>query len=174
MKTIEVGGEEYTVRGNPDMRTVKHVQSMEIEMMREFISDDELLKMEEADSDDVMDDVLEDADVEDLMEMLWKRSTQKPLQTICLGTNSQLTSDDLMGMRAKEFGELRDASEEALGGTAPDFIRGLNIDIGSTEKIAEAVQEEQNSSSDNLPPAVSEISREQSEEQEATQPTKNT
>lgn len=174
MKKVTAGDREYQVAGNPSMRTVKHVQRMEIELMRDYIDDDKLLELEEADEDNIMEDVLEDADLDDLQELLWERSTQEAVKTICLGSDEQVTLEEVMDMDAIDFRDLREACEDELGGNATDFIRELGIDIGSQERIAQAVQEGSNGTSDSTPPAVSDLSSEQSKETGATQPTKST
>lgn len=173
MKKITVNGTEYKVSGNPDMRTVKYVQEMEIDLMRDYLDDEDLMRMEESDDDEIIEKVLEDADVDDLMEMLWDRSAQSPLQTICLGTNEQFTMEDVLDMKSMSFKKLLDASKDELGGDASDFIEGLDIGISSQERMAEMIEDGESGSSEDLPPSVSDLSSEQSGGTEATPATQS-
>lgn len=142
MKRFTIGDEEVEIDGEPSMRTVKYVQEMEIQMMREYIDDDVLLQMEGATNEEFMEDIFEDADIDDLTDMMWSRSAQEPLQTICLATDRKFTMDDIMSMGAKEFRDLLDTCREELGGDAPDFIESLGIGIDSQEKMMEMAEEE--------------------------------
>lgn len=162
MRTITVNGREYTLEGNPKMGTVRYVEEMEIELMRKYIDDDAIVQMES--SDNAADSLLENIEVDDLKTMMWERSAQEPLQTICLATNERLTIDELEEMRANDFLELKEASEEALGGTASDFTERLGLGISSQVKeIREQLEseDEESPSLQNLPPSVSSHLREQ-------------
>lgn len=159
VQTITVDGEEYRVTGEPSMGTVKFVQQMEIEVMRRHLSDDALLQMEQ--SDDAMEDILEDANIEDFKEMMWDRSLQEPLQTICLGVDREFTIDEVEEMPALGFKELKEVSEEELGGTAQDFIEALGIGISSTvSELQDQIPESQTNSPE-MPLTASGTSSEQ-------------
>lgn len=175
-KTLTAGGKEFVVTGNPDMGTVKYVQEMEIEMMRSYLDDETILKLDQAEEDEIMSDILEDADIDDFKQMMWDRSVQEPLQTVSLATNERLTSEDMNGMKAQDWIELLETSEEALGGSASDFTDKLGIDISSTVRELEQQTEAPSSESysQETPAAVSSLSRKQSKGEEGTEPTTNT
>lgn len=163
MKKVNANGREFRVTGNPDMGTVRYVQEMEIEMMRQYIDDDVLMEMEDGTGQDAASNVLEGADVDDLKSLMWERSAQQPLQTICLATNEKLTIDDIEEMKSLQYLELKQASEDALGGTAEDFIDKLGIGISSQVKeIQEQMNEGgSNGLEDETPPSVSNLSNTQ-------------
>lgn len=171
---LEVNGHEYNVIGNPDMGTVKYVQEMEIEMMRKYLDDDTILELDQADDDDLMQEILEDADIEDFKQMMWERSIQEPIQTISLATNEKLDSSDVDDMKALDFKELLNESETALDGTATDFMDELGIGISSTVNRVEEMTEDSANTSQETPPAVSEISKRQSKGAGQTEPTTST
>lgn len=175
-KTLTAGGKEFVVTGNPDMGTVKYVQEMEIEMMRSYLDDETILKLDQAQEDEIMSDILEDADIEDFKQMMWERSVQEPLQTVCLATNERLTSEDMNGMKANDWMELLQDSEELLGGSASDFMAKLGIDISSTvnEMEEQAQAPDSQNFSQETPAAVSNLSKKQSKDEEGTKPTTNT
>lgn len=156
MQTIEIDGEEYTVSGKPSMGTVKFVQEMEIDIMRRYLDDEALLQIDAADGD--MSDVMENADIDDLKGMMWDRSLQEPLQTICLAVDDKITVGQVEEMDALEFKELKEASEEALGGTATDFIEELGIGISSQVSELQEEVEASETTSQEMPPTVSGIS----------------
>ena len=176
VRTIQVDGREFRVSGNPDMGTVKYVQQMEIEMMRQYLDDQTLLEMDQVEDDELMSQLLEDADIDDFKQMMWDRSVQEPIQTICLATNEKLETADTDEMKALDFKKLLEASREALNGSASDFMDELGIDISSKVNQMEEMEEVQDwdDSSQETPPAVSEVSRKQSRDAGQTEPTTST
>ncbi|MFB6236938.1 MAG: hypothetical protein ABEH81_01070 [Halopenitus sp.] len=169
MRKLEIGGRTYRVTGDPDMRIVKHVQEMEIEMMREYLDDETILQIDSAEEDELTNDLLGDADIEDFKSMLWERSVQQPLQTICLATNEMVTMDDVDSMKAMEFKELKEVSEEELGGSASDFIEELGIGISSQmSEMENQLQTGQTESESDQQSSESETSNEQFKAGEVT------
>lgn len=169
MHKVEVDDTEYSVNGNPSMGIVRYTQEMEIEMMRKYLDDDVLLKMEGEDAD--MTDVLEDADMDDFKGMMWERSVMAPVKTICLGTDKKWTIDEIDDLKAMSFKSLKEACEEELGGDAEDFLKELDIDISS--QVSEMQEQAQASPQETPNPALRTLNT-QSKESQETEPTTNT
>lgn len=170
MTTVQASGREYEVTGNPTMGTVQYVQEMEIEMMREHLGDEVILKMDQADEDELMADLLEEADVEDFKSMMWERSLMDPLQTICLATDEKLEPEEVEDMRALEFQELLEESEEALGGDAAHFTEKLGINLSSkVNEIQNQMSDSQTNFQGTQPPASRTLSVPSEETQETSE-----
>ena len=153
--TFEVDGEEYEVTGNPQLGTVRWVQPLDMRLMTEHLDEEALQKAEELDDDEWLEQILGDADIEVMMDLMWARSVQEPLATICLASNAQIDPDDFDKMYAEDFRDALEESKDALGGDAYDFIEGLGIDISSQMN---KIQEEMESSDLDLPMQQSELS----------------
>lgn len=177
MTTIEAGGREFTVSGDPTMGTVKHVQQLEMSFLQEHLDDADIMKLQELDSDEeAFDKIFEQVGVDEFLEINWDQALQEPLQTICLATDEKLTGHDIEKMKALEYKKLLDESRDALDGGAADFMKGLQIGISSQMKEAQEMMEERQSSTDTSDPlmSVSEPLGVPSREKEGTQSTTST
>lgn len=159
MRTLEINGREYRITGDPSMRTVKYVNDMQIELFRKYIDDENLLGAEVDDERDLSAELMENLSVDDMQEMMWERNMQEPLQTICLGTNEEVDMTEIDEMQASDFRELKDACEEALGGSASDFLQALGLDTSSrVREIQDRLEAGERSSENDLPHSVSDLS----------------
>lgn len=169
-RSVEVRGETIEMEGDPQMRTVRYVQNMQIDVMRRYFSDETIAKIEQVGEDEMFEVMLEDADMDDFTNMLWDQNLLEPLQTIILASDKKFDTEDVDEMRSSEFMQLRNAAEEALGGSAQDFFEELGIGISS--QLNRMAEENQNTDSQNLLPGN--VSSESSEPSGGTKDTKST
>lgn len=162
-KTVEVDGEEWGLDGDPSMGTVKYVRSLEMEMFRDKLTDEQVTDLAEGsggeiDESDMMKQFLEDEGMDGMMEMMWDNDILPVLQTICLASDKKLTTDQVDNMSSRTFQELKEAAEEALGGDADDFFNqlGLASSFQQNETLQETVQE-MNQSGNDSPPAQNQL-----------------
>jgi len=126
--TFEVDGEEYELEGNPSLRTVRKVQSMQMNVIKSYVSEDDLRDMDSLDDEgEIIEAILESGGMEALQDVMWERSLLETAQTISLALDSVFDPSDFDSMKANEFKELRSESEEALDGDADDFFNDLGI-----------------------------------------------
>lgn len=127
-ETIEVDGEEYELEGNPSLRTVREVQSMQMNVIKSYVSEDDLRDMDSLDDEgEIIEAIIESGGMEALQDVMWERSLLETAQTISLALDSVFDPSDFDSMRANEFKQLRSKSEEALEGEASDFFNDLGI-----------------------------------------------
>lgn len=155
VKTIEVNGKEYKLTGEPSMRTVKHVQEMQIGILQDYIDDEQILKMDSMSNDEVMEAILDSGDgIENLKDMMWENTLMETAQTIMLATNEKISFSEFEEMPAMKFKALKEEGEIALGSEsnpqdAADFMGDLGIGMSSRMKeIQEEAEEELDSSTD--------------------------
>jgi hypothetical protein len=128
-ETIEVDGEEYKLEGNPTLLTVRKVQSMQMDLIKSYVSDEELKNMDSLDDESaIIEAIVESGGMDALQDVMWERSLLDTAQTISLALDSVFSPSDFDTMHASDFKELRKKSEDALGGDASDFFNGLGID----------------------------------------------
>ena len=133
-KTIEVNGTEYELSDNPSLRTVKHVQQMQIDMLRDVLTEEMLSEDEdELSEEEIMKSILDDGGLEKLQDMMWSRGIMEPAQTISLATDKPWDFEQLESLGAQDFIKLREESEEVLDGTSDDFFEKLGIDTSLME-----------------------------------------
>lgn len=126
-KSVEISGTVYELDDNPSMGTVKHVQSLQIDMIRDVLSDEQIAQLDSVSESDLMSTVLEENGVDALKNMTWSRGMMEQVQTISLATDQKWTTDKLDDLAAQDFKNLLSACKEVLGGTASDFLEELGI-----------------------------------------------
>lgn len=127
MVSKEINGTEYEFDDNPSMGTVKDVQQMQMDLLMEYLDREDLEKMNSFDESEFLELIVEREGMEAVNDMIWSKSVLTAAQTISLATDEVFGVDDLDDMGARDFRELLDASEEALGGDADDFFEELKI-----------------------------------------------
>lgn len=144
-KTITLNGEDYELRGDPKMGTVKHVQEMQIDILRKYLDDEAIAQMDAAGQDDMMEQILEGSEgIENLKGMMWDNNLLAPAQTIILATDHKFALDEFQDLRAGEFRDAKEEAEIALGTEAdPQDAAGFMTDLGiDTSSQAKRIQEE--------------------------------
>jgi len=138
-ESFELSGEKYNLEGNPTLGTVRKVQSMQTELLLDYLDEDDLRSMESLeDESEIVQAIIDKGGVEAFEEVQWKRSLLETRQTISLAVDHPFDSDDFEKMPADQFRDIRDKAEEVLGGDAHDFFNELGI---GTSLSAEEMQE---------------------------------
>lgn len=127
MVSKEINGTEYEFDDNPSMGTVKEVQQMQMGLLMKYLDRDDLEEMDSFDESEFLELIVEREGMQAVNDMIWSKSILTAAQTISLATDEIFDVEDLDDMGAKDFRELLDASEEALGGDADDFFEELKI-----------------------------------------------
>lgn len=146
-ETIEIDGEEYALRGNPSMGTVKYVQEMQIDILRNYLDDEDIMQMDSMDNDQVMEILLEkEGGLNNLKDLMWENNLLATAQTIILATDHQFGLSQFEDLAALEFMDLKEQSEQSLGTkenpqSAADFMARLGIGISSQVKEIQAEAE---------------------------------
>jgi hypothetical protein len=126
--TIEVDGDEYELTDNPSLRTVREVQSMQMGLIRDHLSEDDLKNMDSLEDESaIIDAILESGGTEALQDVMWERSMLETVQTISLAADETFDSDDFDDLGAKDYQEYKESAEDVLGGDASDFFNDLGI-----------------------------------------------
>lgn len=137
MKTIEVEGDDYELSGNPSMGTVKYVQELQIGILQNYLTDEDIMEMESMDDDDLMSTILNsEGGIDNLKEMMWDNQILDTAQTIILATDHRFDLEEFEKMSALDFKELKEEAEIALGTeaepqTAADFMESLGLGMSS-------------------------------------------
>jgi len=127
-KKIEVDGTEYELTDNPSLRTVREVQAMQMGLIRNHLSEDDLKDMESLEDESaIIDAILESGGTEALQDVMWERSMLENIQTISLAADSVFASEDFDDMGAKDYEEIKDKCEDVLGGDASTFFTSLGV-----------------------------------------------
>lgn len=127
-ETFEVDGTEYELEGNPSLRTVRKVQSMQMNVIKSYLSEEDLRGMDSLDDEgEIVEAILDKGGMEALQDVMWERSLLETAQTISLALDSVFDPSEFDSMKAKEFKELQEEAKEALGGDADDFFNDLGI-----------------------------------------------
>lgn len=140
-ETIEVDGNEYDLSDNPSLRTVREVQSMQMGLIRDHLSEDDLKNMDSLEDESaIIDAILESGGTEALQDVMWERSMLETVQTISLAADEAFDSDDFDDMGAKDYQEYKEAAEDALGGDASNFFNrlGLGMSLNTNQMQAQA------------------------------------
>lgn len=127
MVSKEINGTEYEFDDNPSMGTVKQVQQMQMDLLMQYLDREDLEEMDAFDESEFLELIVEREGMQAVNDMIWSKSVLTAAQTISLATDEVFDIDDIDDMGAKDFRELLDASEEALGGDADDFFEELKI-----------------------------------------------
>jgi hypothetical protein len=137
--TIEVDGDEYELSDNPSLRTVREVQSMQMGLIRDHLSEDDLKNMDSLEDESaIIDAILESGGTEALQDVMWERSMLETVQTISLAADEAFESSDFDDLGAKDYKEYKEKAEEVLGGDASDFFTGLGVNMSLNEAQMEA------------------------------------
>jgi hypothetical protein len=143
--SFEIGDEKYDITGNPTLGTVRKVQSMQTDLLLEYLDEDKLRNMESLeDESEIVKAIIDEGGVEAFEEVQWRRSLLETRQTISLAADHAFDSDDFERMPADTFREVREKSEQALGGNAEDFFAELGIGTSlSAEEMKQAKRNRQ-------------------------------
>lgn len=142
--TIEVGDDAHKMNGNPSLRTVRVVQSMQNKMLRDHIDEERLMEMESLGEEEIIQAILDSGGYDAFEQVMWEKSLMEPVQTISLACDYGFSVDDFDDVAAQEFKEYREKAEEVLRGDANDFFEDLGIGISLSEdemKRVERMQE---------------------------------
>lgn len=127
-ETFELDGEEYEMNGNPSLRTVRHVQNMQMGMIMEYVDEDDLQEMDSIeDESEIIQAITDSGGYGALQDVMWERSMLEPVQTISLACDEVFDVDDLESLPASDFKEYRKKAEDVLNGDASDFFKELGI-----------------------------------------------
>jgi len=134
-ETFTLNDEEYEMNGDPSLRTVRGVQSMQNELLLDYVDDEMLHDLDSLDDEgEIMNAIIETGGVDALTDVRWERSLLLPVQTISLACDEKFDSEDFEEVSAEEFKELRETAEDVLDGTANDFFEELGIGTYLTEE----------------------------------------
>lgn len=145
--TFELDGTEYEMTGDPSLRTVRHVQSMQMNMIMQYVDEDDLREMDSIeDESEIINAIIDSGGYSALQDVMWEKSMLEAVQTISLAVDEVLAIDDIEELPAREFKSVREDAEEALEGDATDFFDqlgiGLSLDRESMEREAAKQQSE--------------------------------
>lgn len=133
-ETIEIDGEEYEADNNPSLGTVRDVQSMQMSIITDYVSEERLTEMDSMEESDIIQAILEEGGQEAFQSVQFERSMLEPIQTLSLACDETFDPDDLEEMGAQDFKKSKEVAEDALGGTANDFFEDLGIGMSLTEE----------------------------------------
>jgi len=140
--TIEIDGEAYKLTDDPSLRTVRKVQAMQMNMIREYVGEEQLREMDSLeDEGEIVQAILDSGGYEAFQDVMWERSLLEPIQTISLAVDESLDVDSVEDMGAKEFEDAKDKAEEALGGTADDFFKRLGIGMSLASEMEQRAEQ---------------------------------
>lgn len=127
-ETFELDGEEYEMNGNPTLRTVRHVQNMQMQMIMDYVDEDDLRGMESLENEDeIIEAIMDSGGYEALQSVMWERSMLETVQTISLACDEIIDTEDIEELPAREFQEIQQDAEDVLDGDASDFFEELGI-----------------------------------------------
>lgn len=132
--TIEIDDEEYEVDNNPSLGTVREVQSMQMNIITDYISEEKLTEMDSMEESEIIQAIIEDGGHDAFQDVMFDRSMLEPIQTISLACDKPFDPEDVEEMGAQDFKKAREDAEDALGGTADDFFEDLGIGTSLTEE----------------------------------------
>jgi len=146
-ETVTVSGEEYELDDNPSLGTVREVQSMQMDILLEYVNEDDLKGLDSLeDEGEIIRLIIENEGYDAFDEVMWRNSTLLPMQTISLACDDVFDSETFDDMGAQDFKEIKEKCEEALDGDANDFFSDLGIVTSMTDqqmqRQARAVQSE--------------------------------
>ena len=125
---FELDGTEYKMTGNPSLRTVRHVQNMQMDMIMKYVDEEDLREMDSLEEEsEIIQAILDSGGMEALQDVMWERSLLETVQTISLACDEVLDIDDIEDLPALEFKGIKEDAEEEIGGTASDFFNELGV-----------------------------------------------
>jgi len=141
VETFQLGGEKYKMTGNPTLGTVRKVQSMQTDLLLDYLDEEKLKEMESLDNESqIIQAIIDEGGVEAFEEVQWKRSMLEPIQTISLAADHPFNADEFEKMPATEYKDNKSQAEDALGGTATDFFKELGIGSSLSEEEMNRMQ----------------------------------
>lgn len=139
---FELDGKEYKMTGDPSLRTVRHVQNMQMKMILNYVDEEDLREMDSLDDEsEIIQAILDSGGMDALQDVMWERSLLEPVQTISLACDEVLDIDDVESLSALDFKDIKNDAEDAIGGSASDFFNELGI--GTVLSQAEMQQAKQ-------------------------------
>lgn len=141
-ENFELSGEKYTLDGNPTLGTVRKVQSMQTDLLLEYLDESDLRNMQSLeDEGEIVQKIIDNGGIEAFEELQWRRNMLEVRQTISLAADNPFDSDSFENMTSNKFRQVREDAEEALGGDVNDFFDGLGIGTSlSAEEMKKARQ----------------------------------
>lgn len=133
---FELDGKEYEFTGNPSLGTVRKVQSMQMNVIRDYVSEKQLKEMDSLEDEGaIIEAILDSGGLDALQNVMWDRSMLEPAQTISLAVDEHIDPSKFDEMKANDFKEAKKSAEEVLDGTAEDFFNdlGIGLSMGSNE-----------------------------------------
>jgi len=134
-KKITINGEKYSISDNPSLRTVRHVQNMQMDMILKYVDEKDLRDMDSIEDESaIIQAILDSGGSEALQDVMWERSLLSTIQTISLACDELIDIDDIEEMGAQDFKEVKNKAKEALGGSATDFFNELEVGMSLSEE----------------------------------------
>jgi len=134
--SFELDGKEYELSGNPSLRTVRHVQNMQMDMILKYVEEEDLRDMDSIEDESaIIQAILDSGGTKALQDVMWERSLLSTVQTISLACDEVIDIDDIEDLPALEFKDIKNKSKEALGGVdATGFFNELEIGMSLSEE----------------------------------------
>jgi hypothetical protein len=134
-------GEEYKFEGNPTLRTVRKVQSMQTNLLLDYIDEEDLRSMDNLEDESaIVDAIIDNGGMEAFEEVQWRRSMLDARQAISLAADEVFDSETFDKMSAEDFMEVRERAEESLGGGAQDFFAELGVGMSLSAEEMDRMQ----------------------------------
>ena len=134
-KKITINGEKYSISDNPSLRTVRHVQNMQMDMILKYVDEKDLRDMDSIEDESaIIQAILDSGGSEALQDVMWERSLLSTIQTISLACDELIDINDIEEMGAQDFKEVKNKAKEALGGSATDFFNELEVGMSLSEE----------------------------------------
>lgn len=142
-ESFELDGKEYSLDGNPKLKTVRAVQTMQNQLLLNYVDEKRLREMDSLDDEgEIIDAIIETGGMDALGEVKWERSMLEPVQTISLAADEVFSTDDFDEMPALKFEEVQVDAKDAIGGSVNDFFSRLNVGTSLTDAELEAMRQE--------------------------------
>lgn len=134
--SFELDGKEYNLTGNPSLRTVRHVQNMQMDMILKYVEEKDLRDMDSIEDESaIIQAILDSGGTKALQDVMWERSLLSTVQTISLACDEVIDTDDIEELPALEFKEVKENAEKALGDVdATGFFNELGIGMSLSEE----------------------------------------
>ena len=134
--SFELDGKEYNLTGNPSLRTVRHVQNMQMDMILKYVEEEDLRDMDSIEDESaIIQAILDSGGTKALQDVMWERSLLSTVQTISLACDEVIDTDDIEELPALEFKEVKENAEKALGDVdATGFFNELGIGMSLSEE----------------------------------------
>jgi hypothetical protein len=141
-ESFELGNEKYKLEGNPTLGTVRKVQSMQTDLLLDYLDEDDIRSMDSIeDEGEIVQKIIDKSGLDAFEELQWKRSMLENVQTVSLAADHCFDSDDFENMPAKDYKTLMSDAEDALGGSATDFFEELGIGMSFSAEEMDGMRE---------------------------------